>query len=415
VDLNVFAVVVLAALLLEYGLGTAASLLNLRALDPAVPPAFRNVYDPERYRRSQQYTRVRTRFGLIASTIRLAALLVFWWAGGFAWLDRAIRALEAGPLLSGLLFIGALALAAGVLGLPFAYFSTFVIEERFGFNRSTRRTFWTDVMKSALLALVLGTPLLAAVLLLFERAGSIAWLWCWAVAACFTVLVQFVAPAWILPLFNKYRPLSDDDLRRRIFEYADRVGFPLRGLFVVDGSRRSTKANAFFTGLGRNRRIALFDTLIERHSADEIVAVLAHEIGHYKKRHVTQGLLVTIAHAGVVFFLLGLFLRQDGLYRAFGVGEPSVYAGLVFFGLLYTPIELVLGIAMNAWSRRNEYEADRYAAETTGRARDLAAALKRLSADALVNLTPHPVHVALHASHPPITERLARLDPDGAR
>ena len=320
--LNVFAVVILSGLLIEYGLGVAARLLNLRALDPAVPPPFRDVYDPERYRRSQQYTKVRTRFGLLTGTIRLAVVLAFWFAGGFAWLDRLVRALDVGSPAGGLLFIGALVVAAGLLGLPAAYYSTFVIEERFGFNRTTRATFLADVAKSALLALVLGTPLLAAVLALFERAGSLAWLWCWTVSVVFTLVVQFVAPAWILPLFNKYRPLENDELRRRISDYASAVSFPVRGLFVIDGSRRSSKANAFFTGFGRNRRIALFDTLIDKHEPDEIVAVVAHEIGHYKKRHIPQGILLGIVHTGVVFALLGFFMRQDGLYGAFGVRNP---------------------------------------------------------------------------------------------
>ncbi len=415
VEFNVFAAVILSALLVEYGVGVTAASLNLRALEPDVPVAFRGVHDPERYRRSQEYTRVRTRFSLVTTTVRLALLLAFWLAGGFARLDRAVRSLGLDPMLTGLLFIGALALAAGLLGLPALYYATFVIEERFGFNRTTRRTFWADVARSALLALVLGAPLLAVVLALFERAGPRAWLWCWAVAVAFTLAVQFVAPAWILPLFNRYRRLEDDDLRRRIFEYARSVGFPLKSLFVVDGSRRSTKANAFFTGFGRHRRIALFDTLIDRHEPDEIVAVLAHEIGHFRKGHVPQGILLSVAHTGLVFWLLGVFLRQDGLYAAFGVNGPSVHAGLVFFGLLYTPVELVLGLLLNAWSRRNEYQADRYAAETSGLGHALATALKKLSADSLSNLTPHPMYVALHSSHPPVLERIARLQRDGPR
>jgi len=233
--------------------------------------------------------------------------------------------------------------------------------------------------------------------------------YCWAVVTAFLVVVQFVAPTWLMPLFNRFEPLAEGELRDKIEAYARAVGFPLRGLFVVDGSRRSSKANAFFTGFGRNKRIALFDTLVRSHRTDEIVAVVAHEVGHYKKGHVVQGLLVAVAHAGVVFALLGAFLRSDGLYEAFGIEQRSVHAGLVFFGLLYTPVEVVLAFVLHAWSRRHEYEADRFAAETTGRWQDLASALRKLAADTLTNLTPHPFYVAMHHSHPPLLRRIEIL------
>ncbi len=406
--MNVYGVLVLGALLFDHALGLVADLLNLRALSPEAPEGLRDVYDPERYRRSQEYTRARTRFSFWPATFHLAVLLVFWFAGGFGALDRWLRAFELGPIATGLLFIGALALARTLLDLPFRWWSTFVIEERFGFNKTTPRTFWLDTAKGLALAVVLGGPLLAAILWFFERAGSSAWLLAWLVTALFTLFVQFVAPTWIFPLFNKFQPLEDGELRRAVLDYARRVAFPLEGLFVIDGSRRSTKANAFFTGFGKKKRVALYDTLIAKHGVDELVAIVAHEIGHYKRGHILKGLVLSILHAGVVFFLLSLVLERRGLFEAFGTA-PSTYAGLVFFGMLYAPVELVLSLFVQAFSRKNEFEADAFARETTGRPERLIDALKRLSADNLSNLTPHPFYVKLHYSHPPLIERVAAL------
>ena len=407
--MNAYALVILAAILLQNGLSLLADLLNLRALRPELPRGFESVYDAERYARSQEYTRVRTRFAFVPQAVDLVVLLAFWFLGGFAWLDGWTRGLGLGPIGTGLVFVGGLLLAKALLDLPFRYLATFVIEERFGFNRSTRATFWADTAKGLALALVLGTPLLAAVLWFFERFGPSAWLLCWGATALFTLFVQFVAPTWIFPLFNRFQPLEEGPLRSAVLAYARQVAFPLEGLFVIDGSRRSTKANAFFTGFGRRKRVALFDTLIAKHSVEELVAVVAHEIGHYKKHHILQGLVLGILQAGALFGLLALFLSHPGLFEAFGVATPSVHAGLVFFLLLYTPIELVLALGMQAFSRKNEFEADAYARTTTGAAEPLVSALQRLSSDNLANLTPHPLYVALHHSHPPLVERVRAL------
>jgi STE24 endopeptidase len=407
--MNGYALLILAALLFQTALSLVADLLNLKALRPELPAGFEGVYDAERYRRSQEYTRARTRFSFWPQAFDLALLLGFWFSGGFAWLDGWTRGLGFGPIVTGLVFVGALLLAKTLLDLPFRYWSTFVIEERFGFNKSTRATFWADTAKMLALGLVLGTPLFAAILWFFERAGASAWLLCWGATALFSVFVQFVAPTWIFPLFNRFQPLEEGELRAAVLAYAKRVAFPLEGLFVIDGSRRSTKANAFFAGFGKKKRVALFDTLIAAHPIEELVAVVAHEIGHYKKGHIRKGLALGILQAGVIFWLLSLFLERDGLFAAFGVEQRSVHAGLVFFALLYTPLELVLSLAMQAFSRRNEYEADAYARATTGAAEPLARALQRLSADSLTNLTPHPLYVALHHSHPPLVERVRAL------
>jgi len=407
--MNAYAVLILLALLAEHALSLVADLLNLRALRAEVPAEFREVYDADRYRRSQEYTRARTRFGLVPAAFHVVVLLGFWFAGGFGWLDRMVRGMELGPIAGGLVFIAALGLARMLFGIPFRWYSTFVIEERFGFNKTTPRTFWLDTLKGLVLAALLGGPLLAAILWLFEAAGPWAWVACWGVTTVFTVVVQFVAPTWILPLFNKFEPLEEGELREAVMAYASGVAFPLQGMFVVDGSRRSTKANAFFTGFGSKKRVALYDTLIEKHGTDELVAIVAHEIGHYKLRHVLKGMALGIAQSGVVFYLLSIFLTHDGLFAAFGVQERSVAAGLVFFALLYAPIDLVLSFLVQAFLRKNELEADAFARRTTGTGERLVKALQRLAADSLENLTPHPLYVKLHYSHPPLPQRIEAL------
>jgi STE24 endopeptidase len=411
---NAYGAVVLAALLCETALEAAADALNLRAVDRPLPPEFRAVYDAERYARAQAYLRDRTRFALVVRAVELAVVLAFWLGGGFAWLDRGVRAAGLGPIPTGLAFFAALGLGWGLVELPFDWWATFVIEARWGFNRTSPRTFWTDRLKGAGLAVLLGGPLLAAVLWLFRSAGGQAWLWCWLVSAAFLAVVQLVAPTWIMPLFNRFTPLDTGEVRDAVLAYARRVGFPLEGLFVVDGSRRSSKANAFFTGFGRRRRLALFDTLLERHGPDEVVAVVAHEVGHWRLGHVWEGFGIAVVRMGIVFFLLSVLLDRPGLYAAFWVTEPSVHAGLVFFGFLFGPIDLLLGLLVRARQRDDERAADRFAAETTGTGAPLARALARLAADALENPAPHPLYVALHHAHPPVAERVRALAPAGS-
>lgn len=412
---------ILVALVADFGLSRWASWLNLRASRRGVPAELSGIYDDAEYRRSQAYTRARTRLGMVSSSVGLTVLLAFWLVGGFAWLDGAVRSLAASwewlagwrPVSTGLLFLGALGLASSVLSLPFSAYSTFVLEERFGFNRTSVRTFVLDLLKGLALSIALGAPLVAAVLWLFEAAGAPAWLWCWAVVSLFTLVLQWIGPRFILPLFHDYEPLPEGELREAVTGLAASQGFELAGVYVIDASRRTSKANAFFTGFGRTKRLALFDTLVEKLSVPEVVAVVAHEIGHFRRRHVLKGAVLGVLHSGVLFFLLSVFLDEPGLYRAFGLeptaGQGPVYAGLVFFGLLYTPVERVLSIALNALSWRHEYEADRFAARATGSPGDLASAVSKLAADHLANLTPHPLKVRLDHSHPPLRDRLAAL------
>ena len=407
--MNTFAVIILVAIIGEYLLGLASSILSLRTFSPTLPTEFRDVFDEDKYTQARHYSKTRTYFGVIHSSIDLMILLSFWFSGGFEWFDQVVRTADYGPLGSGLMYIGSLTLASSLLGLPFRLYSTFVIEARFGFNRTTVGTFASDLLKSLVLGVVLGGLLLAVVLLFFEWAGPLAWLWCWLAATAFMLAIQFVAPTWIMPIFNKFTALEDGKLHDAIVNYTRSASFPLQGLFIVDGSRRSSKANAFFTGFGTNKRIGLFDTLVDDYSVPEVVAVVAHEVGHYKKQHIVKSMVLSVAHLGVMFWVLSFFLQQEALFTAFFVTEPSVYTGLLFFGLLFTPVELVLSVLLNVFSRKNEFEADEFSALTTADAESLVRALKKLSADNLSNLTPHPFDVFLHYSHPPVLERIRSL------
>jgi STE24 endopeptidase len=408
--MNSIALIVLIALLADYGLNLLADYLNLTRIREEVPKPFTGIYDSQRYQKSQQYLRVNTRFGWISATFDLVVVLLFWFGRGFAQLDQWARSLGQGPVVTGLIFIAALMLFKSILSLPFGIYATFVIEERFGFNRTTWKTYILDKVKGLLLGLLLGVPILAAGLWFFAYAGTLAWLWCWGTVTLFTLVLQYIAPRWIMPLFNKFEPLEEGELRTKIMAYAQSIQFPLANVFVMDGSKRSAKSNAFFTGFGKNRRIVLFDTLIKNHSTQELLAVLAHEMGHYKKKHILKMMLAGILQMGIMFFILSLFISRPELFEAFYVSEVSVYCGLIFFAMLYTPLDFFLGILMQAISRKHEYEADRFAADTTRDPLAIGTALKKLSVDNLSNLLPHPFYVWMHYSHPPIIDRLTAIE-----
>ena len=407
--MNAYAVIILITIVFTYLLSLLTEILNLEALREELPGEFDSVYDAEKYKKSQEYTRVKTRFGFIISTFSIILTLAFWFAGGFNFLDQIILQWNLHAILTGLVYIGILVLVKTFLSLPFSIYSTFVIEERFGFNKTTPATFVLDILKGLMLGILIGGPLLAGVLAFFQYAGEMAWLYCWLATTVFTLFLQFIAPTWIMPLFNKFTPLEEGELREAILSYARSVKFTLQNVFVMDGSKRSSKSNAFFTGFGRNKRIALFDTLIEKQTVAELVAVLAHEIGHYKKKHIIKGMVISIIHMGMMFFLLSIFISQGKLFEAFYMEQVSIYAGLLFFGMLYSPIELILAIFMNVFSRKNEYEADRFALETTADSQSMIDALKKLSVDNLTNLTPHPLYVFLNYSHPPVLARIKAL------
>jgi STE24 endopeptidase len=407
--MNIYAIIILITLMIGYLLDLIADLLNIKHLKTELPPEFKGVYSEEKYKRSQEYLKENTRFGFVTSTFSMVVLLAFWFLGGFNWLDLWLRGMIEHDILRGIAYLGVLLLGNSLLSLPFSIYSTFVIEEKYGFNKTTPKTFILDLAKGLSLSIILGIPLLYGILYILQYFGGTAWLVGWGVVVVFSLIIQFVAPRWIMPLFNKFKPLEEGELRNSIFEYANRIGFSLKNIFVMDGSKRSSKSNAFFTGFGRNKRIALFDTLIENHTTQELVAILAHEIGHYKKKHILQGMAIGIIHTGVIFFLLSLFLTEKGLYNAFYLDNMSVYTGLIFFGMLYSPIEMILSLLMNKLSRKNEFQADEFAAKTIDDHNDMINALKKLSEHNLSNLTPHPFYVAVNYSHPPVISRIRRI------
>lgn len=412
--MNTLAIIILLAIMFDFILHGLADYLNLKMLRMDLPEAFSGVYDPDRYRWSQQYLRVNTRFGRLSSTFDVAVILIFWFSKGFLLLDQWVRSFEYGPIISGLIYMGGLMMLKGLLALPFGIYRTFVIEERFGFNKTTWPTFLMDLVKGIFLAVLLGAPLLAAILAFFEYAGNSAWWYCWIAVTLYMMGIQWMAPTWILPLFNKFTPLEDGVLKNAILSYAARIKFPLENIFVMDGSKRSSKSNAFFTGFGKRKRIVLFDTLIKRHTPAELLAVLAHEMGHHQKKHVLQAMILGVLQMGVMLYLLSFFVSYRGLFDAFYVTDKSVYAGLIFFSMLFAPVSFFIGIFVQMRSRRNELAADRFAAETTHDPQAMTNALKKLSVDNLSNLLPHPLYVFLNYSHPPVLQRIDALQNDPA-
>ncbi len=412
--LNFYFIFILAVLVGDYLLDIVLQLLNLRHAKGELPREFLGYYDAGKYRQSQEYLRENTRFSIITETISTPLIIAFMVLGGFNAVDQFARGFHVGPIPTGLIFAGLLLLALQVLHLPFSIYETFVIEERYGFNRTTPRTFVLDILKGWLLAVPIGGILLSLVLWFFEKTGPLAWLYCWLAVSLFQLILIFIAPVLILPLFNKYVPLEDGELREAIEGYARSQNFKMKGVFKMDGSKRSSKSNAFFTGFGRFRRIVLFDTLLEKHSTQELVSILAHEMGHYRKRHVLKALVLSFLTSGLMFFILSLFIHNKGLFAAFQMQETSVYASLFFFGFLYSPIETVLSIFSNMLSRKNEYEADAFAVETYGRPESMISALKRLSVENLSNLTPHPLKVFIAYSHPPVLERIRAIEEQGS-
>lgn len=411
IDFNVFFWLILVALLADYLLNLVSDFLNLKALSRPVPPSLAGLYDEDQYRKSQAYQAESIRFGFLSGTVSLAATLLFWLAGGFPWMWSLAGNISVNPIWQGLIFTAGLMALKSLLSTPFSVYATFSIEARYGFNKTTWKTWISDRLKGLALGILIGGPILAGLIFFFTWAGSWGWLYAFGTIILVTLIIQYVAPVWIMPLFNKFQPLENGSLRESIMALAGKVEFPLKDIYVIDGSRRSTKGNAYFTGFGKNKRIALYDTLIQHQDEKEILAVVAHEIGHYKLRHIPLNMVIGFLHTGVLMALLSVALSAPGLFAAFGMTTLSVAAGLIFFGMLFTPVELILGIAMSVLSRKHEFEADAYAIRVTGLREELASALKKLSRQNLSNLTPHPFTVFVEYSHPPLAARLDRMAP----
>lgn len=400
--------IIVALLFADYALERVLEGLNARWREHPPPVELRDLYDPDQYRKQQDYQKVTTRFGLITSTFSLVLVLVFLAFDGFAWVHHLATEVSANGITHALIFFGVLLLAQDIIGIPFDLYHTFGIEQRFGFNTMNARTFVTDKVKGWILTALIGGVLLAGIAWFYYQTTEMFWIYAWLTLTAFSLFFTLFYSSLIVPLFNKQTRLEDGELKDAIERFAARVDFPVRDIYVLDGSKRSTKANAYFTGLGARKRIVLFDTLIKDLETQEIVAVLAHEIGHFKKKHTLQALALSIIQSGVMFYLLSLFLEYPIFSRALGVDEAVFHVGLVAFVLLYRPVSLLSGVLMHIWSRRNEYAADAFAARHHDSS-DLISALKKLSLNHLSNLTPHPAYVFFHYSHPPLYQRMKAM------
>src|SRR6056297_1566022 len=382
---------------------------NLQYTVPELPDKLKDVFDDEEYRKSQLYKQSNTRFSFISSTFSLILLLVVLLFGLFGVLERFLMERVDSYYLFVLLFFGIIGILSDLLSLPFSVYDTFVLEERFGFNRTTVKTFITDHLKGWILTALIAGGILLLITWLYRATGSYFWLLAWGVITLFSLFMSMFYSNLIVPLFNKQTPLEEGDLRDRIEAFARKAGYNLSNIYLIDGSRRSSKANAYFTGLGPKKRIVLYDTLVDDLENEEIVAVLAHEIGHYKKRHTMLNLVLSTVHTGIMLYLFSLFVEFPVFSRVLGGSEASFHMGLIAFGIIYTPVSTVLGILMNKISRKHEYQADEYAG-SFGLAGSLISSLKKLTRNNLSNLTPHPAYVFFHYSHPPLLQRIENLD-----
>jgi STE24 endopeptidase len=414
-----FFYIILAIIIFDFILDRVLDYLNTTYWSDTIPSRLTGIYDEEKYRKSQQYLKDKMRFSTLLDSLTFLVMLVILIAGGFAWLDSVVRSYTTNPIIMALSFFGGLGLVSWIVSTPFELYSVFVIEEKYGFNKTTPKTFVLDKIKGLLIGALIGGVILSLIVWIYSTTGNYFWLLVWGVVGLFMVFMAMFYSNLIVPLFNKQSPLETGELRDAIEAFAKKVGFRLNNIYVIDGSKRSQKANAYFTGLGMKKRIVLYDTLIQQHTTNELVAVLAHEIGHYKKKHTTQGIILSLLQTGLMLFILSLFIRKDSSVAAAMCQALSGFSGIpvtagfhlgiLAFGLLYSPLSLLIGIAENLLSRKNEYTADRYAGENFQPA-PLQDALKKLSVNNLSNLNPHPAYVFFHYSHPTLLQRLEELD-----
>ncbi|MFC2148206.1 M48 family metallopeptidase [Bacteroidota bacterium] len=399
---------IIAIIVLQFLMETVLDYLNSRKFQDPIPEELQDVFDNKEYLKSQAYKKDNYNFGILSSTFSIILTLGFLIFGGFEWIDLLARNITENPILMALLFFGIIMIGSDIITTPFSYYQTFVIEEKYGFNKSTRKLFFIDKIKGWLMMAILGGGMLSMVIWFFQLAGNNFWMYALGLIAIFTIFMNLFYSRLIVPLFNKQIPLEEGSLKSKIENYAGKVGFKLQNIFVIDGSKRSTKANAYFAGFGKEKRVTLYDTLIKDLEEEEIVAVLAHEVGHYKRHHIIINLIISILLTGVTLFILSFFINNPEFSYAIGVSEPSFHAALICFGILYSPISEITGLVMNILSRKFEFEADDYA-KNTYKALPLINSLKKLSKNNLSNLTPHSAYVFMHYSHPPLIQRIRNL------
>ena len=400
--------IIIAIIIINFIVDKVLDALNAKHYNDTLPEELKDVYDEAEYKKSQNYKATNYKFGLLTSTFSILLTLGFLWFDGFEFVDNIARTYSENPIIVALIFFGIIMIGSDILTTPFSYYSTFVIEEKFGFNKTTVKTFFLDKIKGWLMMAILGGGMLSMVIWFFQLAGNNFWIYALGLIAIFTVFMNLFYSRLIVPLFNKQIPLEEGSLKSKIENYTGKVGFKLQNIFVIDGSKRSTKANAYFAGFGKEKRVTLYDTLIKDLEEEEIVAVLAHEVGHYKRHHIIINLIISILLTGVTLFILSFFINNPEFSYAIGVSEPSFHAALICFGILYSPISEITGLVMNILSRKFEFEADDYA-KNTYKALPLINSLKKLSKNNLSNLTPHPFYVLLNYTHPPVVERVKAL------
>ena len=401
--------ILIAILIISFMVDKVLDALNAKHFNDKIPTELEDVYDEEAYKKSQAYKKENSKFSNITSTFSILLTLGFFFADGFKYVDNFARSISENPIIIALIFFGIIMIGSDILNIPFSYYKTFVIEEKFGFNKSTKKTFWLDKIKGIFLMAILGGGILALIIWFYQKTGVNFWVYAWVLVAVFSLFMNLFYAKLIVPIFNKQTPLEDGELKFEIEKYAQKVGFKLDNIFVIDGSKRSTKANAYFSGFGSQKRITLFDTLINDLETEEIVAVLAHEVGHYKRKHIIFNITTSILLTGLTLYILSIFINTPVLSEALGVSIPSFHIGLIAFGILYSPISEITGLFMNYMSRKFEYQADNYAKETFA-AKPLITSLKKLSKNNLSNLTPHPAYVFMHYSHPTLLERVKNLE-----
>ena len=397
--------IIVVFLCLDFVLERVLESLNSKHMSPVLPDSLKGIYDEKEYSRFQSYKRENGRLDSWSSGVGFVVMIVFLVAGGFGWYNSWVVSLTDSVVWQTILFVVGLSVVSSVLDIPFDYYATFRIEEKYGFNKTTRRVYWLDTVKELVLSLVLGGVLLALVVWFYTWAGTYFWLYAWGAVTLFSVFMAMFYSQLIVPLFNKQTPLQEGSLRDKIQAFAGKVGFKLDNIYVIDGSKRSTKVNAYFTGLGPKKRVVLYDTLIDELTEEEIVAVLAHEVGHYKKRHTLRSMAVSVIQMGVLFWLFSLCVNNAALSEALGGDRAYFHLGLIAFAILYSPVNLILGVGMNVWSRSNEYEADAFAARYY-KGDYLVSGLKKISVKSLSNLTPHPLYEYIYYSHPSLLKRI---------
>lgn len=405
---NLIFIIIIAIIIINFFKDKILDALNAKHFNDELPNEISDVYDENAYKKSQAYKNTKYRFGLLTSTFSFVVTLGFILLDGFQYVDTIARGVSENTILIGLLFFGIIMIASDIISTPFGYYNTFVIEERFGFNKTTKKTFILDKIKGWIMTIVIGGGLLALIIYIYQLTQEQFWIYAWLTIAAFTLFMNLFYARIFVPIFNKQTPLEEGSLRDKIAAYAKTVGFTLDKIFVIDGSKRSTKANAYFSGFGSEKRVTLYDTLINDLEEEEIVAVLAHEVGHYKRKHIIFNLVTSILLTGLTLYILSLCISSPLLSEALGVEIPSFHVGLVAFGLLYSPISEITGLVMNQLSRKFEYQADNYAKETYA-ADPLITSLKKLSKNSLSNLTPHPAYVFMHYSHPTLLQRIRNL------